>query len=92
MHSTADLWSIQCHVNHMALDALNQNNLLELLFVGHIHSSGQDRRFHTPRGTRAHAPMAHTFLCLPPSLTKFDRSFVRWPVLMSSESRLSGTA
>ena len=34
MHSTADFLCIQCHVNHMTLDAPNQNNRLAPLFVG----------------------------------------------------------
>ena len=36
MHSTADLQCIQCHVNHMPLDAPNQNNGLASPFVGSI--------------------------------------------------------
>ena len=34
MHSIADLRCIQCHVNHMTLDAPNQNNRPVLPFVG----------------------------------------------------------
>ena len=34
MHSTADLWCIQCHVNPMTLHAQNKNNPLVHLFVG----------------------------------------------------------
>ena len=34
VHSTADLWCIQCHVNHMSSDAQNPNNpLVHLLWA-----------------------------------------------------------
>ena len=39
MHSIADLRCIQCHVNHMALNAPNQNNPLALPFVGCRHQT-----------------------------------------------------
>ena len=34
MHSTSDLWCIQCYVNPKTLHAQNQNTLLVHLFVG----------------------------------------------------------
>ena len=37
MHSTADLRCIQCHINHMTLDAPNPNNRPILPFVGRTH-------------------------------------------------------
>ena len=37
MHSTADLWWIQCYINYIALNAPNQNNPPEHPFVGPNH-------------------------------------------------------
>ena len=45
IHSTVDPRCIQCHVNHMALDEVNQNNRLVLSFVGRmLNDSGSKRQ------------------------------------------------